>query len=105
MKTKEKTTPNFIGKHVIVRSNLAGVFFAILKAKNGTELTLSKARKFYYFSGANTVEDLADKGAMNVDKCKLTVEIDEMIISDYVQILPCTTKAINKIKTIPIWKY
>ena len=29
MKTKEKTTPNFIGKHVIVRSNLAGVFFAI----------------------------------------------------------------------------
>lgn len=44
---------NLIGKHVIVRSNLAGVFFGILKGKDGDELTLKDARKFFYFSGAN----------------------------------------------------
>jgi len=48
---------NLIGKHVIVRSNLAGVFFGILKDKDGDELTLKDARKFFYFSGANTVEE------------------------------------------------
>lgn len=96
---------NLIGKHVIVRSNLAGVFFGILTAKDGDELTLSNARKFYYFSGANTVEDLANQGALNVNKCKLTVEINVIVISKFEQILPCTDKAIAQIKTIPIWTY
>lgn len=94
-----------IGKHVIVRSNLAGVFFGILKTKNKTELTLSKARKFYYFSGANTVEDLATQGALNPQNCKMTVEVDEIVISDYCQILPCSKQAINQNKSIPVWKY
>lgn len=94
-----------IGKHVIVRSNLAGVFFGILINKEGDELTLSNARKFYYFSGANTVEDLASQGALNKENCKLTVEIEEIVISKFEQILPCTTKAISQIKTIPIWTY
>lgn len=96
---------NLIGKHVIVRSNLAGVFFGILTAKDGDELTLSNARKFYYFSGANTVEDLASEGALNVSNCKLTVEIKEIIISKFEQILPCTAKAVKQIKTIPVWTY
>ena len=40
-----KTKSSLIGKHVIVRSNLAGVFFGILIDKQGTELTLKNARK------------------------------------------------------------
>ena len=96
---------SLIGKHVIVRSNLAGVFFGILTNKEGEELTLSNARKFYYFSGANTVEDLANQGALNQNECKLTVEIEEIVISKFDQILPCTKKAISQIKTIPIWTY
>ncbi|MBP8017130.1 hypothetical protein KAZ01_03930 [Candidatus Gracilibacteria bacterium] len=94
-----------IGKYCIVRSNLAGVFFGILTNKEGDEITLSKARKFYYFSGANTVEDLAHQGALNVSKCKLTVEIEEIVISKFEQLLPCTKEAIEQIKSIPIWTY
>ena len=93
------------GKHVIVRSNLAGVFFGILTNKKGTEVTLDKARKFFYFSGANTVEDLATQGALNPDSCKLTVEVDGLVIDKFEQIIPCTEEAINQIKTIPVWKY
>jgi hypothetical protein len=100
-----KQTNSLIGKYVIVRSNLAGVFFGILTHKEGDELTLSKARKFYYFSGANTVEDLAAQGALNVDNCKLTTEVDTIVISKFEQILPCTKKSINQNKSIPIWTY
>ena len=96
---------NMIGKYCIVRSNLAGVFFGILTHKEGDELTLSNARKFYYFSGANTVEDLATQGALNVSNCKLTVEVEEIVISKFEQILPCTLNAIKQIKTIPVWTY
>ncbi len=99
MKTK------LIGKHVIVRSNMAGVFFGILTEKNGEEITLKDARKFFYFSGANTVEDLATQGALNAEKCKLTVQVEQIIISDFAQILPCTESAINQINTIPVWKF
>lgn len=96
---------NLLGKSVIVRSNLAGVFFGILVNKKGDELTLQKARKFFYFSGANTVEDLATQGALDVINCKLTVEVEEIVISKFEQILVCTEKAINQINTIPIWKF
>ncbi len=102
---KSTKMKSLIGKHVIVRSNLAGVFFGILTNKEGEELTLSNARKFYYFSGANTVEDLANQGALNKNECKLTVEIEEIVISKFEQILPCSKKAISQIKTIPIWTY
>jgi len=96
---------SLINKYVIVRSNLAGVFFGILANKDGDELTLLKVRKFYYFSGANTVEDLAFQGALNKDDCKVTATINKMVISKYEQILPCTKKAINQNNSIPIWTY
>ena len=84
---------------------MAGVFFGTLKAKDGQELTLTKARKFYYFAGANTVEDLANKGSGNPSSCKLTVEVDEIVISEFCQILPCTKKAVDNIKSISVWSY
>ena len=105
MSKKQQTNSTLLNKYVIVRSNLAGVFFGILINKDGDELTLKNARKFYYFSGANTVEDLATQGALNIEKCKLTVEVEEIVISKFEQILPCTKNAINQIKTIPIWMY
>jgi hypothetical protein len=98
-------TVNLIGKHVIVRSNLAGVFFGILTAKEGNELTLTKARKFYYFSGANTVEDLANQGALNKENCKLTEPVDIIVLSSFDQILPCTKKSIIQNNSIPTWTY
>lgn len=98
-------TQTLIGKNVIVRSNMAGIFFGILAKKTGQELTLQKVRKFYYFSGANTVEDLATQGALNPDNCKLTSEVDELVISEYVQIIPCTKQAITNNKNIKTWKF
>lgn len=96
---------NLIGKYCIVRSNLAGVFFGKLEAKEGEELTLSNARKFYYFSGANTVEDLANQGALNKENCKLTAPVNIIVISKFEQLLPCTKDSINQINSTPIWTY
>lgn len=100
-----KKQSNLINKYVIVRSHLAGVFFGILINKEGDELTLKNARKFYYFSGANTVEDLANQGALNTQSCKVTAPVDEIVISKFEQILPCTEKAIEQINSILIWTY
>ena len=95
---------NQIGKKVIVRADKAGVFFGTLVAKNGLEVQLTKARKLYYWSGANAVEQIALEGVKDPSKCKFTVENDEIVISNYIQINTCTEKAIKNIEKIPVWK-
>jgi hypothetical protein len=95
---------NQIGKKVIVRSDMAGVFFGTLVAKNGLEVQLSNARKLYYWSGANTVEDLADKGVADPANCKFTITVNESTISNYAQIITCTEKAISNIENVKIWR-
>lgn len=93
------------GKHVIVRANEAGVFFGILKEKTDNNITLINVRKLYYWSGANTVEQLSIDGVNNPDNCKFTQIVDEILINNYCQILPCTNKSINSLNNVFIWKY
>ena len=93
-----------IGKKVIVRGDRSGVFFGTLTAKDGSELTLENARKLYYWSGANAIEEIALSGVTNPDNCKFTVVNSEITIMDSIQINPCTEEAIINIENIKEWK-
>lgn len=95
---------NQIGKKVIVRADKAGVFFGTLSAKNELEVQLTNARKLYYWSGANAVEQIATEGVKNPNYCKFTVFVDEITISNYIQILTCTNVAISNIESVTPWK-
>jgi len=92
-----------IGKHVIVRSTNAGVFFGVLTQKDGDEVTLSDARKIWSWKGANSVEDIAVQGFKSTD-CKITVPVSEIGIFGVNQILLCTEVAISNINSFPPWK-
>lgn len=96
---------NLIGKYVIVRDDKAGVFFGILSKKENTELTLTKARKLYYWSGANTIEQIAIDGVKNPDACKFTQTVDIIVLSNYNQLIPCSKNAIYNIKSIKSWMF
>lgn len=93
-----------IGKHVIVRADKAGVFFGKLVAKDKSEVQLEDARKLYYWSGANAVEQIALEGVKNPENCKFTVIVKELTVNNYLQIISCTDVAIANINTVPIWK-
>lgn len=93
-----------LGKYVIVRSDKAGVFFGILENKEGLELTLVNVRKIYYWSGANTVEDLAIQGVKNPNNCKITNIVEKLVLSSYDQIIPCSELAISNLKEVFVWK-
>ena len=93
-----------IGKKVIVRADKAGVFFGTLVEKNGLEVTLKNARKLYYWSGANTIEQIALEGVKNPKNCQFTCINEESTISNYIQIIPCTEIASNIIENVFIWK-
>lgn len=93
-----------IGKKVIVRADKAGVFFGTLIAKNNLEIQLENVQKLYYWSGANAVEQIAMEGVKNPENCKFTVVVKELTISNYIQILSCTDKAIKNLENVPLWK-
>lgn len=95
---------NQLGKKVIVRADKSGVFFGTLSAKNGSEVQLTKVRKLFYWSGANAIEQIALEGVKNPENCKFTVECGEITINNYLQIIPCTEKAIENINSVHIWK-
>lgn len=92
--------------YVIVRADRAGVFFGQLVKKEGNEVTLDNCRKLYYWKNACAVEQLALDGVLEKTKseCKFTVTINNATINNYIQIIPCSQKAIDSIKSVPEWK-
>jgi len=95
---------NLLNKKCIVRADRSGVFYGTLTAKEGSEIQLANARKLYYWSGANTVEDLALRGVLKANNCKFTDIVEEITINNYLQILPCTEEAISNIENVTVWK-
>jgi hypothetical protein len=91
-------------KKVIVRADRAGVFFGTLTHKEGNEVTLTNARKLFYWNGAGAVEQIALEGVKNPMDCKFTVVVEEITILNIIQIIPCTEVAIANIENVKEWK-
>lgn len=90
--------------YVIVRGDRSGVFFGELKDRSGKEVELRNARKLWFWSGAAAVEQIAKDGVKNPSGCKFTVSVDSMIITDAIQVIPCTKSAAENIMAVKEWK-
>ena len=93
-----------LNRKVIVRGNNSGVFFGTLAGKEGTEVKLTKCRRLWYWNGAASISQLAVDGTMKPDKCKFTVTVEEIVILDAIEIIPCTDKAVSSIEGVEEWK-
>ena len=89
---------------VIIRTEKAGVFFGEIKERNGSEATITNCRRLWYWSGANSLSQLAVDGTNRPSDCKFTVIVSEMTVFGVIEIIPCTAKAIESINNVPIWK-
>lgn len=93
-----------IGKKVIVRGDRSGVFFGTLAEKNGTEVRLHDCRRLWYWDGAASISQIAMEGVKNPENCKFTVAVPDIIITDAVEIIPCTDDSIRSIEGVKVWK-
>ena len=94
----------FIGKKVIIRGDRSGVFYGTLEEKNGTEVTLKDCRRIWYWEGAASISQLAVSGTTKPSKCMFTVTVPDIIITDAIEIIPCTEDAKKSIEGVPEWK-
>ena len=97
-------TSDFMNKKVIVRGDRSGVFFGTLVAKEGKEVKLSNCRRLWYWEGAASISQLATDGTTNPRSCKFTVTVNEIIITDAIEIILCTDKAADEIEKVEEWK-
>jgi hypothetical protein len=91
-----------IGQYVIVRTHSAGVHAGTLKSQNGKEATLTDARRIWYWKGAFTLNDVANKGLG--EGSKIPSAVPEILLTEAIEIIPCSEAAKKSIVEFPEYK-
>lgn len=90
--------------YVICRTYSAGVFAGYLKTRNGQEVILKRARRIWYWAGAASLSQLSIDGTSQPDKCQFPEAVDEILLLQAIEIIPCTEKSRKSIEAVKIWK-
>jgi hypothetical protein len=107
MKAPTKKTPRKTAKklpYVIVRTYSAGCFAGNLESRNGQEVVLRDARRLWYWSGANSLSQLAVEGTEDPNNCKFPAAVDRAELIQAIEILSVTAEAEANIKAVPVWR-
>jgi hypothetical protein len=91
-------------EYVIVRTYSAGVFAGYMKKREGQEVTLTNARRIWYWEGAASLSQLAMEGTSKPEKCKFPCPVDEVLLLNAIEILAVSSAAKKSIEGVPIWK-
>ena len=68
--------------YVIVRTFSAGVFAGTLKHREGKEVTLTDARRIWYWAGAASLSQLAQSGTSRPHDCKFPEPVSQVILTE-----------------------
>lgn len=91
-------------EYCIVRTYSAGVFAGYVEKREGKEVTIRKVRRIWYWDGANSLSQLAVDGTLKPENCKFACEVDTIIVTEAIEIIPCTEKARKSIMEVEEWK-
>ena len=99
-----KNNVKIADNYSIVRTYSAGVHAGEIVSKDGKIVKLKNARRLWYWEGAASLSQLAMEGVSKPDKCKFPCEVVSIELTEAIEIIPCTEKAIESIKGVAIWK-
>lgn len=91
-------------QYYIIRCDRAGVFFANIKERSGSEAVLTNCRRLWYWNGACSLSQLATEGTKTPRDCKFTVVVPEMTVLGVIEVIPCSDVAVESIKAVKEWK-
>ena len=95
---------HLLGKRCMVRTYSAGVFAGTLQARDGKEVLVKRARRIWHWVGAASLSQLAQSGTSNPEGCKFPEAVDEVLLTEVVEIIPITAVAGATIDAVPVWK-
>lgn len=88
----------------IVRCNRAGVYYGEIVSRNEQEVEMANVRNIYYWSGAGSVMHLASEGVSRPRNCKFSMPVERMVLTEAIQIIPCTDKAVKSLDAVEVWR-
>lgn len=94
---QSSTTP----KKYIIRAQGAGVFYAEISERRGSEIDLENARRIHYWDGATECIGLATRGYSRSGR--MTRSVAQMTVLNVLEVIPCTPEAIANLDAKPIW--
>jgi hypothetical protein len=92
-------------RYVIIRANNAGCFAGILAARKGDCVTLKQSRRLWFWDGAASLSQLAQKGTSKPQNCKFPIAVDLQEIFGVIEILYATETARKSIEGVPVWRH
>lgn len=102
-KRYQEISENITREYSIVRTYSAGVFFGIIESKDGKEVILRNARRIWYWTGASSLSELAEKGTSSPSTCKFPIAVDKIILTEVIEILSVSEEAKKSIDAVKIW--
>ena len=87
----------------IIRTHSAGVFFGEIASRDGKEATIKNARRLWYWVGAASLSELAQRGTNQPGKCKFPAPVDSILVTEVIEILDVTANAAASIDSVPVW--
>jgi len=85
----------------IIRCDRAGVFYAEIESRDGSEAVLRNARRIHYWTGAASLSQLAVDGCRHGSR--ITRPVETMTVLGVIEIIPCAAKAVGTIEALPAW--
>jgi len=90
--------------YVIVRTYSAGVFAGYLKRRDGKEVKLLNARRIWQWYGAASLSQLAMEGTKEPNNCKFAMPVNEIDLTEAIEIIYTSEEARENIESVPMWK-
>jgi hypothetical protein len=91
-------------EYSIVRTYSAGVFAGWIDVDHVGECGIVyDARRIWYWAGAASLSQLAVDGTSKPEECKFPCEVEQVKLSNIIEVIPCTEKAMKSIEEVPVW--
>lgn len=90
-------------KRKIVRTYSAGVFFGEIVKRTGKEAVIKNARRLWYWAGAASLSELAQRGTSKPKDCKFPTSVDSITVAEVIEILDVTPEAAASIDSVKQW--
>ena len=93
-------------KYCVIRTYSAGVHIGYVKefgAKHPQHATLIKSRRLHYWEKACSLSQVAIDGVCE-DESRIAMELPEIQLTDVIEVINCSEKAMNFFKNAKAWK-
>ena len=103
--SEKETAP--ASQYKIFRGDRSGVFFGLLReqSEDGKRCLIENARRIWYWEGAASLSQLAQSGTSKPEKCKFPEPVNEIELTDVIEIISVTENAKKIIDEVPVWKH